>query len=222
MLDQIPTVRQWSSLVDQRAAGRDFLQDILNDTTDALRNSVVGSRGTALTEFATRGKISIPNDVEVICVEPTEDSRKKVVVFILPEKGDQLPSDVSVLKYWVATWTPYSSAMFKRNIQAMGDASSALLSLRPVTFCYKEELDPDSIPQFGLVAEEVEKTNPDLVLRDGVGHPYGVRYEAVNAMLLNEFLRQHREIKRQEETIAQQRRDLDALTTKVEELSRVG
>src|SRR5438309_3743035 len=137
-----PTARQWSSLDDQRAAGRDFLQAILDDASETLRNSVVSDRNAALTEFATRGKISIPKDVEVICVEPTPDSRKKAVVFVLPEKGDQLPNDFSVLKYWVAAWTPYSSARFKQDIQAMGDASSAILSLRPVTFRYKEELEP--------------------------------------------------------------------------------
>ena len=69
----------------------------------------------------------------------------------------------------------------------MDKASEAILALKPVTFRYKQELDPDGIPQFGLVAEEVEKVNPDLVARDDEGKPYTVRYEAVNAMLLNEF-----------------------------------
>ncbi len=68
----------------------------------------------------------------------------------------------------------------------MGDASDILLALRPVTFEYKPDVDPKGIPQFGLVAEEVEKVNPDLVARDDQGKPYSVRYEAVNAMLLNE------------------------------------
>src|SRR5439155_8245951 len=63
---------------------------------------------------------------------------------------------------------------------------------QPVTFCYKHELDPNRIPQFGLVAEQVEKVNPDLVARDADGKPYTVRYEAVNAMLLNEFLKEHK------------------------------
>ena len=66
----------------------------------------------------------------------------------------------------------------------MDEASEAILALKPVTFRYKQELDPDAIPQFGLVAEEVEKVNPDLVVRDDQGRPYTVRYEAVNAMLL--------------------------------------
>ena len=76
----------------------------------------------------------------------------------------------------------------------MDKASEALLKLKPVTFQYKEELDPDKIPQFGLIAEEVEKVNPDLVVRDDEGKVSTVRYEAVNAMLLNEFLKEHKKV----------------------------
>lgn len=85
----------------------------------------------------------------------------------------------------------------------MDKASEAILALKPVTFHYKKDLDPDGIPQFGLVAEQVEKVNPDLVARDDQGKPYTVRYEAVNAMLLNEFLKEHRKVEQQEATIAQ-------------------
>ena len=87
-----------------------------------------------------------------------------------------------------------SSQRFKRDIQSMGDASDMLLSLHPVTFRYKPELDPMGLPQFGLIAEEVNKVDPDLVLRDDKNQIYSVRYEAVNAMLLNEFLKQHRKV----------------------------
>ena len=83
-------------------------------------------------------------------------------------------------------------------IKPMDKASEAILSLKPVTFRYKKELDPEGIPQFGLVAEQVEKVNPDLVARDEQGKPYTVRYEAVNAMLLNEFLKEHRKVEEQE------------------------
>src|SRR5258708_31105052 len=81
-----------------------------------------------------------------------------------------------------------SSQSFKDEIKPMDKASEAVLSLRPVTFRYKHNIDPKNTPQFGLVAEEVEKVNPDLVARDATGKVYTVRYEAVNAMLLNEFL----------------------------------
>ena len=73
------------------------------------------------------------------------------------------------------------------NIKPMDKASEAILALKPVTFRYKKDLDPDGIAQFGLVAEDVEKVNPALVARDEQGKPYTVRYEAVNAMLLNSF-----------------------------------
>ena len=89
--------------------------------------------------------------------------------------------------------TIQSSARYKEAIRPMDKASEAIHSLQPVTFRYKQELDPDSIPQFGLVAEEVEKVNPDLVARDDEGKSYSVRYEAVNAMLLNEFLKEHKQ-----------------------------
>ena len=84
----------------------------------------------------------------------------------------------------------------------MDKASEAILSLKPVTFRYKYDFDPKGIPQFGLVAEQVEKVNPDLVACDEQGKPYTVRYEAVNAMLLNEFLKEHRKVETLEATVA--------------------
>src|SRR5207247_10501010 len=88
--------------------------------------------------------------------------------------------------------TVKSAERCKDAVKPMDKVNEAILALKPVTFCYKHELDPDGIPQFGLVAEEVEKVNPALVARDEQGKPYTVRYEAVNAMLLNEFLKEHR------------------------------
>jgi hypothetical protein len=98
-----------------------------------------------------------------------------------------------------------SSARFKEAIKPMDTASGAVLALKPVTFRYKN--DPAALPQFGLVAEEVAKVNPDLVARDEQGKPYTVRYEAVNAMLLNEFLKEHRKVEQQEAIIAQLKED---------------
>ena len=86
----------------------------------------------------------------------------------------------------------------------MDKSSEAVLALKPVTFRYKKEVDSDGIPQFGLVAEDVEKVNPDLVVRDKEGKPYSVRYEQVNAMLLNEFLKEYRKNEQQESKIAEQ------------------
>jgi hypothetical protein len=94
-----------------------------------------------------------------------------------------------------------SSERFKAKIKPMDKASEAILALKPVTFRYKKELDPKGIPQFGLVAEQVAKVNPALVDRDGKGEIYTVRYEAVNAMLLNEFLKEHKKVQAQQATI---------------------
>jgi hypothetical protein len=113
--------------------------------------------------------------------------------------------------------TLVSSRRFKDEIKPMEKASETLFALKPVTFRYKKEIDPVGIAQFGLVAEEVEKVNPDLVVRDKEGKPYSVRYEQVNAMLLNEFLKEHRTVQelksilaKQEATIAQQQKDSQA------------
>ena len=95
-----------------------------------------------------------------------------------------------------------SSARFKDEIKPMDKASEAILALKPVTFHYKKEVDPDGIPQFGLVAEQVEKVNPNLIARDADGKPYTVRYEVVNAMLLNEFLKEHKKTDKLEATVA--------------------
>jgi hypothetical protein len=119
---------------------------------------------------------------------------------------------------------PPSSKRFKDGIKSMDKASEAILALQPVTFRYKHELDPKGIPQFGLVAEQVEKVNPDLVARDDQGKVYTVRYEAVNAMLLNEFLKEHRKVEEQgrklqdqESAIAQQQKEIKALTASLKE-----
>ena len=86
----------------------------------------------------------------------------------------------------------------------MDNASEALFSLKPVTFRYKKDIDPKSTAQFGLVAEDVEKVNADLVVRDAEGKVYTVRYDAVNAMLLNEFLKEHFKVEQQERKIQEQ------------------
>jgi hypothetical protein len=126
-----------------------------------------------------------------------------------------------------------SSARFKQNIKPMDRASEAIHALKPVTFHYKKELDPGGIPHFGLVAEDVEKVNPDLVARDDKGNVYTVRYDAVNAMLLNEFLKEHKKVEEQEATIAQlksadakheatiarQQKQIEALTAGLQKVS---
>ena len=90
----------------------------------------------------------------------------------------------------------------------MEHSSEAVFALKPVTFRYKKGIDPQGIPQFGLVAEEVEKVSPSLVIRDAEGQPYTVRHDQVNARLLNDFLKEHREVQELQATVAQQRKSL--------------
>jgi hypothetical protein len=104
--------------------------------------------------------------------------------------------------------TMSSSERFKKEIKPMDRASEAILGLKPVTFHYKS--DKTSRPQFGLIAEEVAEVNPDLVVRDENGEIYTVRYDAVNAMLLNEFLKEHR-------TVQGQQKEIDALRAELKE-----
>jgi hypothetical protein len=108
--------------------------------------------------------------------------------------------------------TMTSSRRFKDNIKPMDQASEALFGLKPITFRYKKEIDPARTSQFGLVAEDVEKVNPDLIVRDKEGKPYSVRYDQVNAMLLNEFLKEHRKVE-------QMQKQIDALTAGLQKVS---
>src|SRR5205085_2040160 len=114
--------------------------------------------------------------------------------------------------------TVKSSTRFKDEIRLMGQASEAILALNPVTFRYKQSLDPDGVLQFGLIAEQVEKVSPDLVIRDEDGKVSTVRYEAVNAMLLNEFLKEHREVKEQRAELTVEKMRCQERDTTVEKL----
>jgi Chaperone of endosialidase len=119
--------------------------------------------------------------------------------------------------------TTTSSRRFKEEIKPMERISEALFALRPVTFRYKQEIDPNGAPQFGLVAEEVEKVNPDLVVRDKEGKPYSVRYDQVNAMLLNEFLKEHRKVEQLtrdfNSKLVEQQKQIEALTAGLQKMS---
>ncbi|MGC1321715.1 MAG: tail fiber domain-containing protein, partial [Candidatus Udaeobacter sp.] len=110
-----------------------------------------------------------------------------------------------------------SSERFKKDIATMEKASETILSLRPVTFHYKT--DTKDTPQFGLIAEEVAKVNPALVLPDKDGKPYTVRYDQVNAMLLNEFLKEHRKVEDLEANTAHQQKQIEALTAGLQKVS---
>jgi hypothetical protein len=119
--------------------------------------------------------------------------------------------------------TMTSSARFKDEIKPMDNASEAIFGLQPVTFRYKKEIDPEGMLQFGLVAEDVAKVNADLVVRDKQGKPYSVRYEQVNAMLLNEFLKEHRRVEdlnsklaKQDAIVVEQQKQFQAVAVRQE------
>ena len=124
---------------------------------------------------------------------------------------------INTLTGQLGTTPPSSSRRYKKEIKPMDAASEVILALKPVTFHYNS--DKICTPQFGLIAEEVAAVDPDLVLRDENGEIYTVRYEAVNAMLLNEFLKEHRKNEKQEATIARLQEQIEALTAGLQKVS---
>jgi hypothetical protein len=174
------------------------------DLTTGSNNIDIGNRGVA----AESGTIRIGT------------SPSQTRTFIAGINGAAIGAGVTVrVNASGQLGTQASSARFKEAIKPMDKASEAIHALKPVTFRYKKELDPEGIPQFGLVAEEVAKVHPDLVVRDKEGKPYTVCYEAVNAMLLNEFLKEHRKVEDQQATIAELKSALAEQQKKIESLT---
>jgi hypothetical protein len=112
-----------------------------------------------------------------------------------------------------------SARRFKDEIKPMGQTSEVIYGLKPVTFRYKSEIEPTRPFGFGLIAEEVEEISSDLVTRSSDGEPNSVRYDAINAMLLNEFLKEHRIVQEQGETIARQQNEIEMLAADLQKLS---
>jgi len=182
----------------------------------ALQNSGTGNGNTAIGSGAGS---SVSTASSVTCIgtgaagmDVSNTSWIANVYFVPPISGTTTPVIISNSGQ---LGTAASSERFKKDIATMEKASEAILSLRPVTFHYKT--DGENTPQFGLIAEEVAKVNPALVLPDKEGKPFTVRYDAVNAMLLNEFLKEHRKNEQQEVTIARQQKQIDALTAGLKE-----
>jgi hypothetical protein len=179
---------------------------------EALKNSTTGTNNIALGTEAGMNLTTGSSNIDIGNTGSAGDSRTIRIgmkpthrnIFIAGISGTTVPAGVGVIVDANGhLGTVVSSRRFKKDIQPMSAASEVILSLEPVTFRYKGTLDPNGIPQFGLVAEDVAKIDPDLVARDEQGKPYTVRYEAVNAMLLNEFLKAHRKIEEQQTAIAQ-------------------
>ena len=181
------------------------------DGQNALENNSTGSNNIALGSNAGINLTTGSNNIDIGNVGKAGESNvirigtkgTQTATFIAGISGKTVATGVGVfINSNGQLGTVQSSARFKDDIKPMDKVSEALLKLKPVTFRYKHEFDPDGIPQFGLVAEQVEKVNPALVARDEKGKAYTVRYEAVNAMLLNEFLKEHRKVEEQVATIA--------------------
>ena len=189
---------------------------------DALVNNTSGSNNIAIGDSAGQNVTTAGN---VICIGANvaganvssscyigsifgETSSGGAAVFIAPDGK---------------LGTSTSSRRFKEAIKPMEEASEVLFALKPVTFRYKRNLDPQGTPEFGLVAEEVQKVNPALVVRDNEGKPYSVRYDQVNAMLLNEFLKEHRKVEQLtkdfESKLAEQQKQIEALTAGLQKVS---
>jgi hypothetical protein len=197
--------------------------------SEALRNNTSGSNNIAIGVNAGMNITTGSSNIDIGNPGVAGDSltirigggRSTTKTFIWGIHGTTVANGVPVLisPSTSQLGTTTSSARYKENIQPMDKTSEAVLSLKPVTFRYKKELDPDSIPQFGLVAEQVEKVDPDLVVRDDDGKPYSVRYEAVNAMLLNEFLKEHQKVEKLQAALEAVNKRLGEQDTKIQRIS---
>ena len=191
------------------------------NTTDgahSLENSTTGSGNTAL-GFGAGDNVTTANNV--ICIgSGVEGANVSNSCYIGSVFGQTSSGGTAVfINSSGKLGTITSSRKFKEEIKPMAQASEALFALKPVIFRYKKEIEPQKIPQFGLVAEDVEAVNPDLVVRDADGKAYTVRYDAVNAMLLNEFLKEHRTVEEQGAIIAKQQKQIEALAAGLQKVS---
>jgi trimeric autotransporter adhesin len=193
----------------------------------SLSNNTSGSSNIALGFNAASNLTTGSNNIDIGAFGVVDESNTIRIgrpglqdnTFIAGIFGVAMSGSVVVVNSSGKLGVTTSSARFKDDIEPMGKASDVILRLNPVTFRYKEQMDPDRIPQFGLIAEDVEKVNPDLVVRDKDGKAYSVRYEQVNAMLLNEFLKEHKTVEEQGGTIARLEKQVEALTAGLEKVS---
>jgi hypothetical protein len=191
-------------------------QALLHNTTGGNNIALGTLAGFAITDGDTNidiGNFGVAGDTNTIRIGNVQNTTYMSGIF-----GQSSPGGVAVfVNSDGKLGTNVSSQRFKDDIKSMDNASEAILALQPVTFRYKKKFDPTGAAQFGLVAEDVEKVDPDLVVRDKEGKPYTVRYDAVNAMLLNEFLKEHRKVEEQQATIAELKKAIARLAARDDE-----
>jgi hypothetical protein len=203
------------------ALGNNTMGD--NNTADgfqALVNNTTGSFNIALGN-AAGSDVRTADDVICIGAVGADVSHSCYIGNIFNQSS---PSGLAVfVNSDGKLGTIMSSRRFKDDIKPMDKTSEDVLALQPVTFRYKKDFDPTGTAQFGLVAEDVAKVNPDLVVRDKEGKPYSVRYDQVNAMLLNEFLKEHRKVEQLtrdfESKLAEQQKQIEALTAGLQKVT---
>src|SRR5436190_15492506 len=207
---------------DNTATGHDTLNNNTTDNNNIALGSAAGfnlTTGDNNIDIGNEGVTGEANTIRIGRRPSRIFPQGQTATFIAGIIGVAVAGPVVHINSSGQLGVPPSSARFKQNTKPMDKASEAILALKPVTFRYKKEIDPDALPQFGLVAEDVAKVNPDLVARDAEGKVYTVRYEAVNAMLLNEFLKEHRKVEKLEAALELVNKRLKEQDAKIQKVS---
>ena len=192
------------------------VNSLLRNTTGSSNIALGFNAGSNLTTGNNNiniGNAGIAADANTVRLGTQGTQRR---TFIAGINGTPVAGSTVVVNASGQVGVAASSERFKDEIKPMDKASEAILALQPVTFRYKKNIDPDRIQQFGLVAEEVAKVNPDLVARDTKGEIFAVRYGVVNAMLLNEFLKEHRKVQELEKQVEKLTAGLQKVSAQVE------
>jgi Chaperone of endosialidase len=182
---------------------------------ETLVNNTSGSHNTAIGSLAGSG-VTTASDVLCIRAANANVDSSCYIGNIWQQPGG---SQAAYVNSDGKLGAQVSSRRFKDEIKPMEQASEVIYQLNPVSFRYKAQIEPSRPTSFGLIAEEVEEVNPDLVARDKDGNAFSVRYDQVNAMLLNEFLKEHRKNEEQEAAIARQQKQIDVLTAGLQKVS---
>jgi hypothetical protein len=201
----------WNALVSTTANANVAVGDLAlqNDTSGFFNTAIGAATGISQTTgnnniYIGQGSFGVAGESHTCYIQEIFGQLSSGGAFVFVNSAGKLG-------------TTTSSKRFKEDIKAMDKASEALFALKPVTFRYKKEIEPKAIPQWGLVAEDVEKVNPDLVIRDAEGKVNTVRYDQVYNMMLNEFLKEHKKVQELEATVAQQQKGMEALIAQVRE-----